>query len=90
MAPPSKPSTKRQQAPAGANESYPIGTTVTITGLSQQAELNGMQAVVLDFDRGRHKVAQYPSPHPGPNPSPYPEPYPKPRCGSLTVERSFG
>ena len=57
MAPPRKPSTKRQQAPAGANESYPIGTTVTITGLTQQAELNGMQAVVLDFDRGRHKVA---------------------------------
>ena len=75
MAPARKPSRKCQHVSAEADESYPTGATVAITGLTQQAGLNGMHVVVLDFKHGKHKVAltltlTQPTPHPSPSPSP--------------------
>ena len=56
MAPARTPSRTCQHALAEANESYPTGATVAISGLTQQAGLNGMHVKVLDFERGKHKV----------------------------------
>ena len=44
-------------APCAASSTpLPIGAAVVVSGLKQRADLNGMEAVVLDFDRGKHLV----------------------------------